>query len=321
MDTIDANQIQVLSSSNVYVLQLNEVLKQLKLQEIVNKKLQSELEYERALRECGETPIENPQKRSSYKRMEVTEDNKTYSDFKSNGVRKPHAADSIRSYQDFKAIQDYFLNKNSIRDWALWTIGVSLGLRVSDLLSLRFYNLIENDKSDFRNRIMIYEQKTGKLQNCLITDSVKEALTKYLDSINWKFDIDGYLFPSRKTGGKMYEEHGWRILSSAGKALHLPLNIGSHTMRKSFANIAACVDKTSIDMNTITKVQGLLNHSDQKSTMRYLGTFQIMFDNARVAVSDFVLGKSNITDIRPGFQYSLEDLFEKFDELEKQVLL
>ena len=65
-----------------------------------------------------------------------------YSDYKSDGVRKAHAADSIRSYDDFKAIQDYFLKKNDVRDWALWTIGVSLGLRISDLFLLRFNNIV-----------------------------------------------------------------------------------------------------------------------------------------------------------------------------------
>lgn len=242
-----------------------------------------------------------------------------YSDYKSDGVRKPHPADSIRSYDDFKAIQEYFLSRGRIRDWAMWTIGVSLGLRVSDLFSLKFHNIFENDGMTFRPRIQIYERKTGKLQNCLITDSVKDAMTRYLDSLEWKFDMDGYVFASKKTGGKMYEECGWRILSNAGKELHLPITVGSHTMRKSFANIAACVDRSSVDMNSITKVQGLLNHSDQKCTMRYLGSYQQMFDRARVAVSDFVLGKTSVKSIVAGNGYSIGDVMEKMEALEQLI--
>ena len=114
----------------------------------------------------------------------------------------------------------------------------------------------------------------------------------------------------------MYEEHGWRILSSAGKALGLPITIGSHTMRKSFANIAACVDKSCIDMNAVTKIQGLLNHSDQRVTMKYLGTYQDMFDRARIAVSDFVLGKTGVEEIIAGNQYTVDDVIGRLDALE-----
>ena len=114
----------------------------------------------------------------------------------------------------------------------------------------------------------------------------------------------------------MYEEHGWRILSSAGKAVGLPIVIGSHTMRKSFANIAACVDKSCIDMNSITKIQGLLNHSDQRVTMKYLGAYQEMFDRARIAVSDFVLGKTDVNELVAGNQYTVDDVMGRLDALE-----
>lgn len=246
-------------------------------------------------------------------------DDSTYSEYKSDGKLKAHAADSIRSYSDFKAIQDYFLAKGSVRDWMMWTIGVSLGLRVSDLLSLKWRNVIEDDKITIRKRIEIYEKKTGKLNNLLITEAVKKAISRYLVSIKYTFDLDGYLFASKKTGGKMYEEHGWRILSRAGRAVGLPIVIGSHTMRKSFANIAACVDKSSVDMNSITKVQGLLNHSDQRVTMKYLGTYQEMYDRARVAVSDFVLGKTGIDKIVAGSQHTVDDIMERLEALENAL--
>ena len=315
--------IQVVLTPEVYLMQIQALNRELKKRDAEIERLTIQLEYEQEIRErleerfgkLPEAPQEPVKKRR--KRREVTIDTNTYTDFKSDGKRKAHAADAIRSYDDFKAIQKYYLDAGRIRDWAMWTIGVSLGLRISDLLSLRFGNLIDSDKKTFKPRIQIYEQKTGKLNNILITESVIDAMTRYLDSIKWEFDLDGFLFPSRKTKGKMYEECGWRILSEAGKALNLPLVIGSHTMRKSFANIAACVDKSCIDMNAITKVQGLLNHSDQRVTMSYLGSYQIMFDKARIAVSDFVLGKTNVNEIIAGNQYTVDDVFERLDAIGK----
>ena len=318
--------IQVVLTPEVYLMQIQALNRELKKRDAEIERLTIQLEYEQGIRErleerfgkLPEAPQEPVKKRR--KRREVTIDTNTYTDFKSDGKRKAHAADAIRSYDDFKAIQQYYLDAGRVRDWAMWTIGVSLGLRISDLLSLRFGNLIDSDKKTFKPRIQIYEQKTGKLNNILITESVIDAMTRYLDSIKWEFDLDGFLFPSRKTKGKMYEECGWRILSEAGKALNLPLVIGSHTMRKSFANIAACVDKSCIDMNAITKVQGLLNHSDQRVTMSYLGSYQIMFDKARIAVSDFVLGKTNVNEIIAGNQYTIDDVFERVDAVGKLLI-
>lgn len=320
--------IQVVLTPEVYLMQIQALNRELKKRDAEIERLTIQLEYEQGIRErleerfgkLPEAPQEPVKVKKRRKRREVTIDTNAYTDFKSDGKRKAHAADAIRSYDDFKAIQQYYLDAGRVRDWAMWTIGVSLGLRISDLLSLRFGNIIDNDKKTFKPRIQIYEQKTGKLNNILITESVIDAMTRYLDSIKWEFDLDGFLFPSRKTKGKMYEECGWRILSEAGKALNLPLVIGSHTMRKSFANIAACVDKSCIDMNAITKVQGLLNHSDQRVTMRYLGSYQTMFDKARIAVSDFVLGKTNVNEIIAGNQYTIDDVFERVDAVGKLLI-
>lgn len=316
------NDVQIVLSPELYMLQFKALQDELAGRDRQIQRLTDQLEYERSLREKLEEQFEKlsdgfPKMKKTQKRREVTPDTNAYSDFKSDGKRKPHAADSIRSYDDYHAIEQYYLERGQIRDWAMWTIGVSLGLRISDLLSLKFGHLIDADKKTIKPRIQIYEQKTGKLNNCLVTESVKMALERYLESIKFTFDLDGYLFPSKKTKGKMYEECGWRILSSAGKALNLPLVIGSHTMRKSFANIAACVDKSCIDMNAITKVQGLLNHGDQRVTMTYLGTYQEMFDRARIAVSDFVLGRTGVNEIIAGNQHTTDDVFERLDALEK----
>lgn len=297
--------------------------------ELEKQSLIEELALERVMRKDAEekieafrrriTELENIPKRSRRTKAEIeAAEPKPFSEYKSDGKRKPRPADPIRSYEDFAALQNYFLEQGKIRDWAMWTIGVSLGLRISDLLSLRISYLLNEDKT-FRKRMCVVEQKTMKINNCLITQSVVDAATKLFDSMGWNFELDEYLFKSNKTKGKMFEEYGWKILSDAGKALSLPIIIGSHTMRKSFANIAACVDKSSIDMNAITKIQGLLNHSDQRVTMKYLGTYQQMFDRARESVSDFVLGKTDIHEIVAGNNYTIDDIVSKIDQLEKKL--
>lgn len=292
--------------------------------------LQVSLEYEKKLRAIAENKVceltEELKRIKSSRRIRRTKEElenevKEYSVLKSNGFKKAQAAEPIRSFDDFVKMQQYLLTnesnrKNKVRDWAIWTIGVSLGLRISDLFRIKMKYILNDDKRTFRKRLMVFEKKTDKLNNCLITESVIDATTKYLDSINWNFELEDYLFSSQKTKGKLCEEYGWKIISDAGKALNFPFNVGSHTMRKSFANIAACLDTSTVDMNAITKIQGLLNHSSQEVTLRYLNTFQDMYDRARIAVSDFVLGKTDVNELRIGNSHTIEDVFEKLDTLE-----
>lgn len=300
--------------------ELTEEEKEIQQLKIQVQQLSKELEDERKNRYDAEQKVKElgllveelqAKKRKKKEKIQLSE----YSEFTSVGKPKAKPAESIRSYEDFKAFQDYFLSKDNVRDWMLWTVGVSLGLRISDLLNLKFNNFLNPDMT-FRKRITVIEKKTSKLNNCLITESVIDALSKYLDTIKWEFDLNDYIFKSNKTKGKMCEQYGWKIISDAGKALKIPFHVGSHTLRKSFANIAACVDKSSIDMNAITKIQGLLNHSGQKVTMTYLGTYRDMYDRARISVSDFCLGKTNIHQLVAGNTHTIDDLCAKLDALE-----
>lgn len=47
--------------------------------------------------------------------------------------------------------------------------------------------------------------------------------------------------------------------------------------------------------------------------MRYLGTYQDMFDRARVAVSDFVLGKTDVHQLVAGNNYTIDDIMSKLE--------
>ena len=248
-----------------------------------------------------------------------------YSEFKSDGKPKAQAADSIRSYDDFVAIQNYFLNTGHerlrVRNWAIWTIGVSLGIRASDVCILKMRHLFNPDGT-FRERLKIIEKKTSKLNNMLITESVQDALSKYLNSLNITLEFEDYLFPSAKSKKPLEKEHRWRIFDTAGKALKLPFNVGAHTMRHSFLSIAASVDKTKIDLNFVAKAQFMLNHTDQRTTMGYLKIFEKISDKARMAVSDFILGRLEINELVPityEDTHSMQDIVSLLEELKEKL--
>lgn len=218
-----------------------------------------------------------------------------YSAYKKDGKPKPTAAEAIRSYDDFKAICDYFLNKKQYEYYALWVVGVCLGIRMSDLRKLKFKHFF-TDTWKFRERTVIREKKTEKINNMLITEAVKEALMMYIENdTKLVLNFNSYVFSSPKDTSKPITLSGWyKVLSAAADKTGVSENvhISTHTMRKTFSNIVLCCDNTKIDMNSITKIQGLLNHSNQTTTFRYLGAMKELYDECRKTVSDFCMGKT-----------------------------
>lgn len=53
--------------------------------------------------------------------------------------------------------------------------------------------------------------------------------------------------------------------------------------------------------------------------MRYLGKFQEMFDRARIAVSDFVLGKTDVNELIAGNAFTIDDIVGKLDNIETKL--
>lgn len=332
------NKYQISLAPELVLVQYNE-LKQ-KYQEISNQnnvlnnkilELNSKLDYERTLREKAEAELltlKRPKRnRRTKKELELQRLNDIeYNPLKKNGVKKATSADFIPSYATYKQIVNYFDNKISqsnkhyatinARNKLLLILGVSFGVRIGDLLSLKFKNILNEDGS-FKNSVTIIEDKTNKLNNLLITECVKKATTEYVDIlIDNDFDIslNDFIFSKlSKTSNKPLDETGvWRMFNSVQKELNLDFHFSTHTLRQTFINIVACVDRSTIDMNMITKCQVLLNHNDQTTTMRYMGVLKNLCNHARESVSDWLLGKSNIDEL----SFKTDDnISNKLDEI------
>lgn len=267
------------------------------------KELQGMLMYERERREYTEKKLEDEvntpkRKRRTKAEVEAEREGKEYNEYRSDGIKKKVKMDPVRSYTEFKNIQDYFLQNGKISYYVLWTVGTCMGLRVSDIVTLKWKNVLNDDMS-FKERVKLYEQKTGKAQDCLITEAMRQAFTVLLNSKRWHVRSEGYIFPGQNHKDPLSPKSCYRLIREAAVAMNVRGNIGTHSMRETFANVILCLDNGTVDMNAITKVQGLLNHSDSRTTMRYLGLLNEMYDRARNTVSDFVLGKAVDKDGKP----------------------
>ena len=70
-----------------------------------------------------------------------------------------HAAEPIKSMDDIIRISQFLIGQKRFRDNMLFIVGINFGLRISDLRSLRFTHII-NDDCTFRDRFPILEKKT-----------------------------------------------------------------------------------------------------------------------------------------------------------------
>lgn len=202
----------------------------------------------------------------------------------SRGIPKAQRVDPITSLEDIERIKVHLLNSDTTykyRNYALFCIGISVGLRISDLRRLRVCDLCNLDGT-FKERIFIKEKKTSKINYPYINNSVKEAMGIYMNNV--KLEYGDYLFPSRKGNEPISEGSIHKILKQIQRDLKLPYNIGTHSLRKTFAYWV--IHNNKDNPMVLMALQEMLNHSDQRVTFRYAGITQEENDEIYESIGD-----------------------------------
>ncbi|MCR1833144.1 site-specific integrase [Oceanobacillus caeni] len=179
----------------------------------------------------------------------------------------------VEPIRDKKKIADIkkYLSDNK-RDALLFTLGINSALRVSDLLQLKYSDVIDGSGNPV-DYIVLRDTKTNKHNRLPLTKKVKKAITEHVEA-NYCDDLNAYLFQGRKKTGKPIQRQAvYRIISNAAEAVGLN-NIGSHSLRKTWAYHSY---KAGTD---IVIIQDMLNHSSPAITLRYIGITQDDKDRA-----------------------------------------
>ena len=169
------------------------------------------------------------------------------------------------------------LKSNNMRDYCMFVLGVNSGLRISDLLGLTIGDVMDvNGK--VKDRITIREMKTGKSKDFPISESAKKSIVDYLKTRPQASQSD-VLFISRKGNGAISRQQAWLIINQAAATVGIKEQIGTHTLRKTFAYHAY---QSGVDISLIQK---LLNHSAPSVTLRYIGITQDEMDNVYISMN------------------------------------
>ncbi|MBU5347913.1 site-specific integrase [Paenibacillus lautus] len=182
---------------------------------------------------------------------------------------KPQEVEPIKAVKDIKKVKQYLSEDGNKRDFTLFTVGINVGLRASDLLSLKVGD-VRNVDGTIKDSVSLLEQKTGKVRTFELNKSAKEALGTYLQGLK-TFTDDQYLFQSRKGVNSPLEVRSLhKIMKSTMRELGIKGNYGTHTLRKTFGYH---VYSTNIVDNPmiLPTLQKMFNHSSQEITLRYIG--------------------------------------------------
>lgn len=157
----------------------------------------------------------------------------------------------------------------SNRDKALLVIGITTGLRISELLSLKIEDVFSKGK--IHDYIYIKKANTkGKTNgiNKKIDPIAKKYLQVYLKS-RASLAAERPLWLSQK-GQTLDRRSVWRIINTASKSAGLSGKIGTHSMRKTHAKQAFVKSKGSV-----LHVKEALNHKSIDSTLSYLQSIEL----------------------------------------------
>lgn len=151
------------------------------------------------------------------------------------------------------------------RTYLLIATGCYFGLRIGDLLNLKWIDVFEKDE------FILIEQKTNKKRKITINSFVKDALS-FVAEINvtsGKFDIDGYLFQNRQDN-KITVQFANLMLHEVFKNYNVRVQNGStHTLRKTFGKRVWEMDNKS--ERSLVYLSEIFSHSSIATTKKYIG--------------------------------------------------
>ncbi len=195
------------------------------------------------------------------------------SNYTSQGKRKASPCDPIREQSDILLIKDYLLNNGRttqlrLRNYALFTLGISIGIRGIDLLNLRISDVLNPDGT-ITDEMRAFESKTRKSIYPFINEAAKQALSSYLDSLS-SFSYNDYLFSKTSTSQEpMTPNNLYKLMIKIKKDLNLPYHLGAHSLRKTFAYWTIKLHPN--DLTTMISLQEMLNHDSMNTTLHYAG--------------------------------------------------
>lgn len=185
-----------------------------------------------------------------------------------------NTAQPIRSYGDVQRFKEYYLKKGEYRNYLLVTVCLNTALRICDVLSLKWEDVIDTNTGKIKEHISVTEKKTQKKTVIVINSQIKKALELFMRNTR----TNGYIF-ANKNGEKLSRVRAFYIVRDGGRAIGLENDISCHSLRKTFGYHAW---KNGVPA---VMLMNIYNHSSFEITKRYLGISQADKDSVYMKIA------------------------------------
>ena len=183
---------------------------------------------------------------------------------------------------EVRQVVQSFQGSNALRDRALFVLGVKTGLRISELLSITVGDVLQHgriaDRITIRRRHM---KRKVEGRTVLLDPEVKAEFAAWIARLQETAPVSSLtpVFLSRKGSDRAIgRKHAWQILTTNYAGSNLPGTLGTHAMRKTFANRAH-----QLLGRDLVKSQRAVGHRNVNSTVAYL-SFREEIDKAILAL-------------------------------------
>lgn len=159
-------------------------------------------------------------------------------------------------------------------------LGIFGGLRISDILNLRWKQIIKSDILDLQ------ERKTGKIRRVFLNENLQKLITLCFKKITQKSATvisDNLVFINRfntKVISVQYVDRKLAVLFKQNQILCR--NYGSHSLRKTFGKQVYFNHGKS--ESALILLSDLFNHASTKTTRRYIGLEAEDFERAYMSL-------------------------------------
>lgn len=185
----------------------------------------------------------------------------------------------IRDPQKLAAIKKLLKEEASARDYLLFVMGMNTALRISDLLSLRVGDVIDQ-RGRARPTVLVQRSASEKGTRVRLNAAATEALRHYISEVGVG-NRDAVLFCSRHSAQPLNRTQVWRLINGWCRKVGLTdSHYGAHTLRKTWGYMALRYHSIPLAV-----IQAKLQHAAPGITRRYIGVAGEKIENVETLVN------------------------------------
>lgn len=160
------------------------------------------------------------------------------------------------------------------RNKMLFIIGINVGIRASDLRTLKwsFFFEKQNDGSlKFKDSYKFMPMKTRKHKKFVkinFNKAVQQVIYDYIAEYPIE-DLNDYLFASRRGDDPITVGALRKVIKETAYEAGIDQNVGSHSLRKTFG--FWCWHEAEDKNKALVILQQIFNHSSTQTTAKYIG--------------------------------------------------